>query len=240
MQLFCLPHAGAGASAYRHWPQLLPPTVDLVPIQLPGREARFAEPPARTAAEVVDGVLEPLLDRISGPFALFGHSMGALLSYELAHALADRGRPPAHLFVSGYAAPQRIRPTGGIVHLLPDDELLEHLEYLEGTPPEVLASPELLRLLLPVCRNDFGLCETHVFRPRPPLRIPVTALAGVADRGAPPAEVEAWRELTTGDFVHRSFPGGHFYLLEQAADVVAAVVERLPLGGSARPDRSDE
>jgi surfactin synthase thioesterase subunit len=212
-QLFCLPHAGGGAAAYRDWQAALGPEVEVVPARLPGREARFAEAPVTSAAEVVERLAGPLLARAEGPFALFGHSMGALLAYELAHELVARGRPPVHLVVSGHPAPQRVRRSSGeAVHTLPGPALVRHLRAFQGPADEVLNHPEMLELLLPVIRADYRLCETHRFADRPPLPLPVTALGGAHDPGVGPEDVRAWQEETSDRFSYDILPGGHFYL----------------------------
>ncbi|WP_246204076.1 thioesterase II family protein [Streptomyces tailanensis] len=220
-RLFCLPHAGAGASAYREWQSKVGPDVEVVPVQLPGREARFAEPPVTSAAEIVKHLAGSLVERAGGkPFALFGHSMGALLAYELTHELLLVGRPPVHLVVSGYGAPHLPRSTAyGVVHKLPDAELARHIEALQGTAGEVLEHPELLELLLPILRADYELCETYRFVGHPPLPVPVTALGGTEDPGATEPQLRAWGELTTAPFTATSFPGGHFYLNAQLDDL---------------------
>ncbi|SFY40060.1 alpha/beta fold hydrolase [Streptomyces atratus] len=233
-QLFCLPHAGAGASTYRDWQALIGADVEVVPVQLPGREARFAEPLVTSAAELVGALAGPLLERADKPFALFGHSMGALLAYELAHELVRLGRPPVHLVVSGYVAPQLPRhPLAGLVHKLPDDRVVRHIEALQGTAGEVLEHPDLLQLLLPVIRADYELCETHRFVERPPLPVPVTALGGTDDPGVGDAALQGWRELTAADFGAESFPGGHFFLHEQL-DEVTGIVRGVTLSESSR------
>lgn len=225
-RLFCLPHAGAGASAYRHWPSLLAPGVDVVPVQLPGRESRHREPLCHSVFDLTAGLLEPLADRAGENFALFGHSMGALLGYELAHALSAAGRPPGHLFVSGLGAPHLPldRP---LACRLPDRELLELIAELEGTTAETLAHPELLQLLLPVFRADFEICETYLHPDRPPLPVPVTALGGCSDPTVSVDRLGAWRNLTSASFHAAVFPGGHFYLHTQLDDVAGVVLNRL-------------
>ncbi|MFD7612812.1 thioesterase II family protein [Streptomyces sp. NPDC059828] len=223
-RLFCLPHAGAGASAYREWQAKVGPDVEVVPAQLPGREARFAEPTVTSATVIAKDLVEPLVERAGGkPFALFGHSMGALLAYELTHELVAVGRPPVHLVVSGYGGPQLPRPSVyGVVHRLPDDRLAQHVEALQGTAGEVLEHPELLKLLLPVLRADYELCETYRFVGRPPLPVPVTALGGIEDPSTTDSLLGAWGELTTERFTATRFPGGHFYLTEQLDEVTRA------------------
>lgn len=220
MRLYCLPHAGAGATAYREWPALLAPDVEAVALWLPGRETRHRDPLARSVAELVTDLAPGLLAE-DAPFALFGHSMGALVAYELTHALCAAGRPPVHLFVSGQRA-AHLRTPSEDIHLLADDELVEHVAELSGTPPEVLAYPGMLDYLLPILRADFAVCETYEYAPRPRLTVPVTALGGAGDRIIAGDGLDAWRELTTLAAVHR-FPGGHFYLHDHLADVIATV-----------------
>ncbi|MFD6889359.1 thioesterase II family protein [Streptomyces sp. NPDC059957] len=226
--LFCLPHAGAGASAYRHWPALLGTAAEVVPVQLPGRENRFGEPPATRTSELVDELVDRMLERAAHHprLALFGHSMGALLGHELAHALTARGRTPDHLFASAYRAPSLPRATED-VHRLPREELIAHLGRMEGTPPQVFAHPELVDLLLPVIRADYALCETYRFTARPPLRTPVTVFGGSEDPGVGPEHLAAWAELTTGPFRSHVLPGGHFYLHDRLDDVLSAVAAAL-------------
>lgn len=226
--LFCLPHAGASTSAYRGWTRLAQHGIEVVPVQLAGREARFAEPALSSATEIVEQLVGPLIERATGPFAVFGHSMGALLGYELASALTDRGRPPSHLVVSGLNAPHMPDTgPGPALHSLPDDELAAHIGRLQGTSPEVLANPELLRLVLPAIRADHAVCETYVHRPRPPLSVPLTVLDGADDPANDPVALRRWAELTTAPTVVREFPGDHFYLHARLDGVLDAVVDAL-------------
>jgi surfactin synthase thioesterase subunit len=229
LRLFCLPHGGAGASAYRPWSDHTPAHVEVVPVQLPGRETRFSEPPARSTAEVVDALIDPLLTRAGDDYALFGHSLGALLAYELAHAATTAGHPPAHLFVSGHPAPHLPPRTENtvVVHELPDEDLMTHVARQDGTPATLLRYPDLMRSLLPVLRADFQICETYQHPTRPPLPHPITAVGGTKDPNTSPTDLLAWRELTTERFRSQLFPGGHFYLLDRTNLLIDTVMGEL-------------
>lgn len=223
LRLFCFPYAGAGASMYYGWKELLPRGAELCAIQLPGREDRFGEPPFEEWPVLVERLadaLEPALDR---PFAFFGHSLGALVAFEITRELRRRGRPqPVHLFVSGRSAahlPMERTP----IHTLPDAEFTEEVAKMNGTPEEVLRHEELMALMLPILRADFRLAETYRYREEPPLSVPLSAYGGAEDEEEYPARVEAWREHTRGAFRWEIFPGGHFFVNEHRAQVVAAV-----------------
>jgi surfactin synthase thioesterase subunit len=226
-QLFCLPHAAAGASVYWEWAPLLAPDVAIVPIQLPGRESRYKEPLRRSVFALTADLIKPLADRTRSDFALFGHSMGALIAYELARALVARGTPPRRLFVSGQRAPH-LAPPRRDVHLLPAPELLAVMTELEGTSPEVLAQPELVELLLPVMRADLEVCEAYNHAHEAALPVPITALGGLSDPSVSVEEMRAWQHLTSAGFEAKFFPGGHFYLHTACDDVIAALLARLP------------
>jgi len=227
VQLFCLPHAGGGASAYREWGPRLVPEIEVVAVQLPGRETRFSEPAASSAGQIVEQLVEPVLARANKPFALFGHSMGALLSFELCHALSLRGHPPLHLFVSSFSSPH-LQPHGDrIAHTLPDDEMAERVSALQGIPPEVLAAPEMLKVVLPVLRADLTVCETYDYLVRPPLQVPITALTGRDDPTVSIERVAAWSALSSGPVAFHQMPGDHFYLNAHLDDVLAVITRTL-------------
>lgn len=220
LRLFCFPYAGGGASIYGRWPALLPPEVELVAAQLPGRESRLAEKPIAELGVLVDRLAEALTPYMDRPFALFGHSNGGLMAFELVHRLRAAGRRmPLHLFVSGRPAPQ-VELTDPPVHNLPEAEFMETLRRFGGTPEEVLQNEEIMALMAPLLRADFALGETYVYEPRPPLDLPISAYAGETDGEVPVWQVEAWREQTAGAFQFHRFPGGHFFLQEDQAMVL--------------------
>jgi medium-chain acyl-[acyl-carrier-protein] hydrolase len=216
LRLFCLPHAGGGAVLYRAWPDAMPPEVEVCPVQLPGRGTRLRERPLESMGPLVQELaraLRPLLDR---PFAVFGHSMGALVGFEWARELRRQGAPlPCHLFMAGRRAPQLADPEPR-VHDAPESALVDHVRRLGATPREVLEDPDLMRLLLPALRADLAVCETYAYEDEPPLSCPISALLGREDGHAPPADAEAWRAQTAGPFRMETFPGGHFFVQDRA------------------------
>ena len=228
-QLFCFPHAGGGPSFFRPWCAPLQPEIAVRRVLLPGREWRLEEPPFRHIADLVEplcAALEPYLDQ---PYALFGHSMGAVVAYEVARRFSGVGTAgPACLIVSGRRAPglagKRPRLSG-----LPDNEFLAEVARLNGIPAEVLSEPELLDMLLPTLRTDFELAETYQPLPGGRLDCPVVAYMSTSDPEVEYTEVLAWREVTTGRFRMRVFRGDHFYIKGGRPDVLNAVREDLLL-----------
>jgi medium-chain acyl-[acyl-carrier-protein] hydrolase len=225
VRLFCLPHAGGGTAAYAALARRVAEGIDIRPVRLPGRETRLREPPYRRIEPLVAaavGALEPLLDR---PFALFGHSLGALLAFELAHRLREEGGPePAHLFVSGRRAPQVPDPEPPISQL-PDERLVAELRRrYDGIPQAVVETPELLELFLPILRADCELLDTYAYAVREPLDVPISAFTGADDRRVGPGDLAGWARHTTGAFRARALPGGHFYF-QGAEETLAAELE---------------
>ena len=232
IRLFCLPHAGAGTAMFNLWRRSLPGFVEVCPILLPGREGRLSEisfTDSNTLIEQVTAGIAAYLDR---PYAIFGHSMGSLLAFELAHSLrTHRLREPSHLFLSGRNAPHLYLGQTKL-HKLPDDRFLAELDTrYGGLPQEVLADPELLELYLPILRADLTLLETHLHRDRHPLACPISAFAGKQDKNVSMTGLEAWAEHTAAAFESEWFVGGHFYLtstsksllLERVAVRLAAI-----------------
>ncbi|MEW2516837.1 thioesterase II family protein [Actinacidiphila alni] len=231
--LVLFPHAGGGAGFYRSLAERFPADVEVRAVQYPGREARAGEPlidDMDTLADLATDALLPLLDR---RFAILGHSMGALVAYEVTRRLEALGAEPERLFVSARHPPAAHGMTSRDRHLLDDDRFADVLRDTGGTPPALLDDPEMRAYLLPIVRNDYRLIETYVPSPGPPLRTGMVSIAAEQDGTVSTAQVEGWRRTTSGSFEHLTFPGGHFYLLEQPAEVTSLVIGRLGWDGTA-------
>lgn len=228
IRLFCFPYAGGGAAIFRNWSKQLPPEVEVCPVQLPGREHRLREAAFSQIAPLIDSVMDGLHPYLDMPYALFGHSMGALVSFELARRLyrTEHRSKLLHLFVSGHRAPQIPDPNPPTYHL-PEEEFIEELRNLNGTPEEVLQNQELLSLLLPLLRSDFALCETYIYVDDAPLHCPVTAYGGLQDREASQSDLARWKELTDSSFYLRRFPGDHFFLHAQQSLLLQSLIQDL-------------
>lgn len=227
LRLFCLPYAGSGASVFRTWHASLPETVEVCAIQLPGRENRLGEAPYLDVLPLVSAAADALRPYLAMPFALFGHSMGAIAAFELTRELRRRGGPmPSELLVSGRAAPhvpRRDPPTFD----LPDEQFHAELRRLNGGRQEALANPELTRAMLPTIRADFTICDTYACRHEPPLACPITAWGGIDDPDVNAADLDAWQAQTTGAFQRESLPGDHFFLLADDSTFFTTLAHRL-------------
>ena len=221
LRLICFPPAGAGAMFFRPWAQRLPAEIEVVSVLLPGRENRIAEPLITDYRQAVSALHTALRPLTAQPYALFGHSMGALLAYGFALETARYGGPaPVRLFVSGAAGPGTETRKNRTAWT--DDEIVAELRTMGGTPEAVFAEPELLALMLPIFRADFAVCDA--FRAAPPaadpvLECPVTILGGAADEYSA-QQLASWADVTRGPSRQRMFPGGHFFLSEESAEAV--------------------
>jgi medium-chain acyl-[acyl-carrier-protein] hydrolase len=233
LRLVCFPSAGSGASAYRAWPDVLGADIEVVCVQPPGREARLFEPLFSHLDPLLDAAMPHLLPALDKPFAVFGHSLGALVAFAFARRLrASKGPRPLHLFVSSRRAPH-MPLLHAPFHKLGDPELTEEMRRYAGTPDEVLANKELMELVLPAVRADFQIHETYAHDHEPPFDFPITAFGGDRDHGVPIDGIDAWRSETTQPFAKHIYEGGHFYL-NHHRDAVLAVVRAalIPSTGS--------
>lgn len=228
LRLFCLPFAGGGTIPFRAWPKALPPHVEALAVCPPGREDRLRERPLESLPPLVAGAaraIRPWLDH--RPFVLYGHSLGALVSFELARALRDAaGREPALLAVSSRAAPDAPLPTP--LRHLPDDRFVAALRArYDGIPAAVLAEPDLLAIFLPLLRADLAVLETYQYRPAAKLRCPVTVFGGARDPTVTPQALAGWRAHTDGAFRQHTLDGGHFFIQTDAARFLGLLAAEL-------------
>jgi medium-chain acyl-[acyl-carrier-protein] hydrolase len=232
LRLFCFPYAGGGGSVYMPWARQAPAGVEVCAVQPPGRESRLNEPPCTRIPELIDaalGALQPYLDL---PFAVFGHSMGALLAFEFARRVRRAGGPtPVRLFVSGHRAPDLPRHHAAIAHLSDAEFVAEIRRRYAGVPTEILEQPELLALFLPCLRADMSLIEHYRCEADEPLDCPISAYGGRDDAEAGEAELGAWRAHTRAGFTVQRFPGGHFYLRHARTELLTAVCGDLAPAG---------
>jgi surfactin synthase thioesterase subunit len=230
MRLVCFPHAGGSASYFFPYARVFGPDVDVLPVQYPGRQDRRREGFIDNIAELADRVSVAVLSDVPAPFAFFGHSMGAVLAFEVARRLRDKSAvEPVALFLSGRRAPDQ-RRTNDDVHRRPDEGVLAELRRVAGTDPRVLADPEMRAALLPVTRNDYRAIEMYRCEPGVPLDVPITVLVGDADPTTTVGEAAGWRAYTTAAFDLRVFPGGHFYLDSARSAVAGTITESLRTG----------
>jgi len=223
LRLFSLPFAGGGASVYRGWGAELSPSVEVCPVQLPGREDRYRETAFASLvglSRALSREIAPYLDR---PFAIFGHSMGALLGFELARSLRHAGAPaPLALLIAAYPAPH-VSLSRAPIYQLPDREFIEEMRRLQGTPTAVLENRELMDFVLPILRADFEACDTYLCAPEPPLDCPFFVFGGTEDHEVGEPELERWREQTTAAFRLQMYPGTHFFVHTQRDRVLAGI-----------------
>lgn len=236
LRLFCFPYAGGSASIYRTWVDALPPDVEVYPVQLPGRENRLREPAFTRLSALVQALAQALSPYLDRPFAFFGHSLGALIGFELARELRRQHMPgPLHLCVSAHRAPQLPlqRPP---IHQLAEAAFKIELERLQGTPQEILQSEEMMQLVFPFLRADFAVAETYAYAPEEPLDCSLSAYAGLQDREVSLHDLQKWQDQTRRSFALRMFPGNHFFIHSDRAQLLQAISRDLAMVLHARAE----
>ena len=229
-QLVCLPQAGGNAWTYRQWAERLPSAIELLAVQYPGHGDRLGEEPHRDFERLRSRIAEHLAPELDRPYALFGHSMGALLAFETGRTLqATEVGPPRHVFLSGYNAPGSPSAVdiSTPVHEMNDTQLLERIEALDCTPREILEDQEMRTLLLRMIRADSAVCDSHTLDHRPPLVSPITVLGGTEDPRTSQFGLQAWHEFTSDHFEVRWFKGNHGFLLSEEERVHEMLVNVL-------------
>ena len=224
--LFCLPYSGAGGSAFRELERALPSAIDVAAVRLPGREQRFAEPPGLD----LDDIAAAIAARADRPYAIFGHSLGARLGFEVIRLLRRRGGLlPLRLYVAAARPPDAVNPIASAVEL-DDTRLVEVLIERIDAPSELRDNPEFRDLMLPLLRSDLGWLHRNAYQPGPPLEVPIVALAGAADSVCGGAEMLGWRTHTSASFALHTVPGGHFFPQTQAGRVAGLLSADLLAG----------
>jgi len=227
LRLFCFPFAGGSALTYRAWTGSLPTNIEVCPIELPGRGSRMRETLYKNIKPLVTDLAEALTLYQDKPFVFFGHSMGALIGFEIARLFGNQNRPgPVHLFVSGHTAPQ-FGCAHDPIYNLPEQLFIEELRKLEGTPEAVLNNSELMQLIIPMLRADFELNETYSYEPGSPLKCPISVYGGMHDKDVSQDKLEAWKEMTSADFTIQMFTGGHFFLQTEQPVVLQVLSHEL-------------
>lgn len=222
LRLYCFSYAGGNPMNYLSWQEGLSASIEMCAIQLPGRGARLMESSYCVWSTLIEDLAQALfeLDKNSLPFAFFGHSLGALIAFELVRYSKRHRLPmPIHLFVSGCAAPQHRSPSLNL-HKKSDDKLIETLTSYNGTPPEILENCELMELVLPAIRSDFALSENYKYIPDMILELPITVLAGKCDSRISPEQVDGWKKETADSCRPYWFDGDHFFINPERTNVL--------------------
>ena len=223
LRLFCLPHAGGDTWMFADWHRSLAPEVEVCPIRLPGRGSRMSEPPFEDVRALVRAIAEGLGDLLDDPFAIFGHSMGALIGFELARLLwRERGRAPAMLCVAACRAPRLVREMPTYSHL-PPYMLIEALHRRYGVYGDMGGNEELMRLMLPTLRADLKICETYATEDEARVACPIAAYGGIGDATTNAAAIDAWQDDTSDAFRAQMLSGGHFFPIEAKAELLVTL-----------------
>ena len=223
LRLFLFHFAGGTASAFRPWISALAPTIEAVPVQLPGRERRMRESAFRQLDALLDALEVGIGSELEKPHAFFGHSMGALVAYGLARRRQEQGKSlPVHLFASARSAPHIVAREEPI-HSMPAQEFRDALKRMGGTPPEVLEHEELMALIEPLVRADLELNEGYRYQEGAPLQCPITAFGGAQDAEATEEQILPWEQHTTAGFRFRRFPQGHFFIQDALDEVLREI-----------------
>jgi surfactin synthase thioesterase subunit len=234
LPLLCLPYAGAGAAAFREWSEELPSSIEPLAVESPGRGTRIGDIPFRRVHDLAAAAAEALAPLCRGPYAMFGHSLGAFVAFEMSRILLHSGTPPIHLFVSASRAPH-LPPTADPAHRLPGSALRERLRSWGGIPEQVFAEPDLFAILEPGLRADLEASETYQNTTVEDMGVPITAFVGLTDPLALPHEVAQWSLHTSAYFALRTLPGNHFFVRDSRALLLGMILRELELVGLHSP-----
>ncbi len=221
--LLCFPYAGGGTVAYHSWKNLIHPDISLLRVQLPGREVRFREKPFTSFSQLTDTLVTALPPLLEPPFIFYGHSMGALIAFEVIRKLRKMGEQlPVHLFISSFRAPHLPDPDS-MISELPENQFIERLVQYGGIHPEILMNSELMEMFLPILRADFSVLSSYRYKQKAPLPCPITAFAGLSDPKISVEAIDSWQDHTTDGYNSYFFPGGHFFTTEFHSEMLAHI-----------------
>jgi len=227
IRLFCFSYAGGGASTFYSWLDYLSPYIELISIQLPGRESRFDEDFITDMDSLSDIIATNILPLLDKPYAIFGHSLGAIISFELIRKLKDWNKTlPLVLIFSGRGAPSS-KNKRELIYNLSDGEFINKLEAYNGLPESILNDKELLEYFLPIIRADFKLSQTYKYKDVEALNIPIVALTGLYDNTVELSDVLLWQNHTKLKFLYYVLEGDHFFIKEQKIKVINIINDEI-------------
>lgn len=224
-KVFCLPFAGGNKYSYRTFDQYARGLINLIHLEYPGRGMRAQEPLLDNIYDLAEDAFDQIQDQIDGPFALYGHSMGALVGYLVAKKLVQEDKPPCHLFLTGRRAPS-IPEDEPAAHLLPKAEFIEKLKEFGGSPPDILNDPDLMEYFEPIIRADFKALDTYKYDQPANLQVPTTVVTGIEEK-ITYEEAVAWEKETNAKFTARQFPGNHFFIYGQEMEIIKIMFRTL-------------
>lgn len=229
-RIFCFPYAGGGAGVFRGWSDWVPEHIEVCGIQLPGRWGRFNQPALRSMDHIVQTLGKELQGLLDKPFAFFGHSMGALLAYELSRYLLEKEMPlPSFLALSAYGKPVSAKPESDQSFGLPDEEFIEKVRSYGGVPPELAQNRELLTVFLPTLRADFEVIDTYNPQLGLKLPVPILGFGGSHDHQMSVPSIQAWEEATSSSFEMEVLEGDHFFIKTHGPKIMGKIARKMAL-----------
>ncbi len=227
LRLFCFPYSGGSAAVFRTWADDLPTTIELCPLEIPGRGRQIKSPAYTEIQPLVRAIATNIIPYLDKPYAFFGYSMGALISFELIRLLrSEYNFHPLHLFVAARHAPQLLSEKPPISQL-PDRDFLAAISQFNGTPKAVLENAELMQIFLPIIRADFTVLESYAYSPQSPLNCPISAFGGLQDPAVSYTAISAWQEQTIASFSLHKIDGDHFFINTAKRTLLNSMIQSL-------------
>jgi surfactin synthase thioesterase subunit len=240
INLFCLPFAGGNKYSYRAYEKKAPPFIKVLPVEYPGRGSRSAEPLLRSVDQLVNDVYNQINQKLDDkPYAIYGHSMGALAAYLLTVKVVANGHvPPVHLFVTGAQGPNALSKEEKKTYLLPRDEFMKAITDMDGIPDELLMHKELLDYIEPILRADFTITDTYRYSQTQKLNGPITVITGT-EEGLDEEDILTWKEETTGEVDFYQMSGKHFFIASHAEEIMRIISIKIKAVKSINYERNE-